>query len=81
MKLSTFLISTIFIISLTACGGGRPPLKFWKKPETSLQVSKNAHSKCKYDVGMNKVSKGAQTEMVDNCMKMQGFRMGKYYRY
>lgn len=76
IKLSSITLLSIIIVGCAST----PPVSFWKKADTPLNTAQDAYSKCKYDIGMNKVSKDQEMDLVANCMQMQGYRMGKYYR-
>ena len=88
MKTLTFFISIVLVFSLSSCKRNRyrrssqpvQVFKFWAKPKVSLQTAQNIHAKCKYDVGMNKVPQAEKQILIDDCMKMQGFRIRNYRR-
>ena len=46
----------------------------WKKEGVSSDDAVSALSECKYQVGLNKVTKSEQNELVQNCMQAKGFR-------
>lgn len=46
----------------------------WKKAGVSHDDSESALSECKYQVGLNKVAKSEQKELVKDCMQSKGFR-------
>jgi hypothetical protein len=87
MRTLTILISIVLIFSLSSCKRKRyrrsqpvQVFKFWAKPRVSLRTAQNIHAKCKYDVGMNKVPQVEKKILIDDCMKMKGFRISNYRR-
>lgn len=46
----------------------------WKKTGVSHDDSVSALSECKYQVGVNKVEKSEQRDLVKECMQSKGFR-------
>ncbi len=46
----------------------------WRKQGVSREDAISAHSECKYQVGLNKVAKSEQNELVQSCMQAKGFR-------
>ncbi len=46
----------------------------WKKAGVSHNDAVSAHADCKYQVGLNKVAKSEQNELIQNCMQAKGFR-------
>jgi len=46
----------------------------WRKPGVSHEDAVSALSECKYQVGLNKVAKSEQNELVKSCMQAKGFR-------
>jgi hypothetical protein len=61
-------ISTLLI---SACSTSQP---MWRKAGISLHDSNNALAKCRYDIGLAKVTQNEKAEMIRDCMMAQGFR-------
>ncbi len=61
-------ISTLLI---SACSTSQP---IWRKAGISVHDSNNALGKCRYDIGLAKVSQNEKAEMIRDCMMAQGFR-------
>ncbi|WP_432697097.1 hypothetical protein ACQUQP_01720 [Marinobacterium sp. YM272] len=77
MKKFALLLTSI---SLTACATGGPAYKqFWSKEGASYDQAVTHESECQYNVGMAKISSRAEKQqLIQSCMKMQGYRWGKY---
>ncbi|MCL2076670.1 MAG: hypothetical protein FWH15_09615 [Betaproteobacteria bacterium] len=56
---------------ITGCFGSQPT---WRKEGVSAEDAHSALAKCKYEVGLNKIPKESQQELIENCMEGQGFR-------
>lgn len=65
------LVVILCVLSLTACANRPNPR--WEKPGTKANIAKMDEAKCKYDIGMAKLSEAEKMEMVDNCMIMKGY--------
>jgi len=61
---------TLFIALTTGCAADPS----WRKPGVSFNDAQNTLSECKYQVGLNKVPKSEQNDLIKECMKSKGFR-------
>lgn len=64
----------LFIVaSFTLVGCGGPSLPFYKQGAGEEKTARDRAS-CAYDVGMNKVAKDEQPELIRACMRAKGYR-------
>lgn len=67
-----FLVLILCSLSLTACVSRPNPR--WEKPGTSARVAVMDEAKCKYKIGMARISDVDRYELVENCMAMKGYQ-------
>lgn len=65
------LLSACAVAVLAACASS--PIQ-WQKADVSEHDTDSALSECKYQMGLNKIKKDAQEELVSQCMQGKGFR-------
>ncbi|QIG05456.1 hypothetical protein GTK47_08935 [Proteus sp. ZN5] len=72
INIKYFLFISIFILNGCVVGPG------WYKEGISYENSQNILAKCKYDIGIAKVSSNEKPELIAECMKSQGYRYKNY---
>lgn len=61
----------IFSIFISACSTSQP---MWRKEGVTPYDTKNSFAKCRYEIGMAKISQDERAELVSHCMESNGFR-------
>ena len=72
MKFSVF--TSILVTSLIVSGCSSAPKATWKKPGISQHNINNSMQKCRYDIGMAKVSREKENYLFKACMRSEGNR-------
>lgn len=65
-------LTGILMLSTIIVGCSSTPM--WRKVGMSPFDIQNTLAKCRYDVGLAKISQNEKAEMVRDCMMAQGFR-------
>ncbi len=73
MKKYLITLLTVSLLVITGCGSKAS----WTKNGVSRYNMQNALAKCRYDVGLAKVSAKDKKVMEKNCMISQGYRFRK----
>ncbi|MDH2434670.1 hypothetical protein WH50_16100 [Pokkaliibacter plantistimulans] len=69
----------VSVLAVAGCATQPQVINFWKKDGATYEDAITAEAGCQYKVGMEKFQdKDEKDALIDNCMKMQGYRMGKY---
>ncbi len=63
----SIVLLSLFMSSCAAKSG-------WYKKTVSKEDTKTAEAKCKYEVGINKVTQVEQGDLIIACMEGQGYR-------
>ena len=71
MKKIYVAITSVTLLSLTACSTSQP---MWRKAGVSPFDTQNILAKCRYDVGIAKITPQEKHEMIRDCMIAQGYR-------
>jgi len=66
------LIALAGAATLAGCASSKP---YWHKPGVTSDDTYTQLSECKFQVGINKVSKSDQEDLVAHCMRGKGFRL------
>lgn len=66
--------SLLLFFPLVACTVSTTSYNTWNKLGITRYEADNALAKCKYDLGLAKIDAMDREDMVNNCMKAQGFR-------
>lgn len=69
--MNKFILSILAIVScvLTACSDPT-----WNKTGVNFYETQNQLEKCRYEVGLAKVSKEERNTLISSCMRSKGFR-------
>lgn len=70
MKLFQMITVSLMILGLTGCFSTAT----WNKSGVSAYNTNNQLSKCRYEIGLAKVSKEEKQELLSDCMRAEGFR-------
>ena len=70
MKKTYLTFIGIMLLSITACSS--QPM--WRKVGVSPFDIQNTLAKCRYDIGLAKISSQEKHEMTRDCMVSQGYR-------
>ena len=70
MKQTYLTLISVALFSITACSS--QPM--WRKPGVSPFDTQNTLAKCRYDIGLAKISNQEKYEMTRDCMISQGYR-------
>ena len=71
MKKTVLTLMTASALLLSACSTSQP---MWRKVGVLPFDMNNTLAKCRYDVGIAKVTQQEKAEMVHDCMVSQGYR-------
>lgn len=66
-----YLSVILCISSLAACVSMPEP--HWEKAGISRKITKMDEAKCKYDVGMRRMTPAEKQELIESCMIMKGY--------
>lgn len=67
-------VTLLALATFTMSGCSSTPRE-WYKEGIQPDDTQTALSECRYQVGLNKIPKGEQEELVKNCMEGKGFRL------
>lgn len=72
MSFSSKCAALAAVLMLVACAN---PKASWQKPGVSEDETYTQLSECRFQVGLGRVPKSDQEELVAHCMRGKGFRL------
>jgi len=68
----TGLLATIAAACILSACGSAPT---WEKAGATMDERDNLISKCRYQIGLNKIDEDERKEMLSDCMRAEGYRL------